>query len=60
MLAARTRHPVHAWLFGIAFVAASILDYGRYRVDQRSKPPPAPAVTQCIPRSDGGHGCPGG
>jgi hypothetical protein len=60
VLAARTKHPVQAVLFGVLLAAASILDLGLYVTAQRSKPPePAPVVTQCIPVS-GGHGCPGG
>ena len=60
VVAARTKHSMHASAFGILLAAASILDLGLYVTAQRSKPPqPAPAVTQCIPIS-GGLSCPGG
>lgn len=60
-LAAYTKHHLQAWLFGVIFVAALALDSGLHAYGQRSRlPEPAPVVTQCIPRSDGGHACPGG
>ena len=60
-VAARNRHVVQAWLFAVIFLAGSIADLGVYAIAQRTEPPePAPVVTQCIPHSDGGHGCPGG
>ena len=61
LLAAYTKHHVQTSLFGLIFVGALVLDCDLYAHDQRSRPrEPAPVVTQCIPRSDGGHGCPGG
>ncbi|HEY7176439.1 MAG TPA: hypothetical protein VH442_16125 [Micromonosporaceae bacterium] len=61
VLAASTRHRVQAWAFAGIFVIAAMFGAVLYGFDERRKPPvPAPVVTQCIPRSDGGHGCPGG
>ena len=61
VVAASTKHRVQAWAFGIIFALALIIDGGVYALQHRSRPAePVPAVTHCIPRSDGGHGCPGG
>jgi drug/metabolite transporter (DMT)-like permease len=61
VLAASTRHRVQAWAFAGIVMIAAMFGAVLYRFDERRKPPePAPVVTQCIPRSDGGHSCPGG